>query len=355
MTDNELLLGKTYPPDHPNVDEVITDYAKNNINIVLNLGVGNKNPGDVTRFRNKETLERYTNYFRYMVGHFKDSVRYFELWNEPVNTSEDYISLVKYVIPIIRNEYPDAKIIIGALSGGHVAGYPGYGDSMRFSMDGVYIKRFIGPDLAPIIDGISWHGLSNNLPNDPYYQNYPQMIEEIQAFAASNGFKGEYFLEELSWVTWDTELVKGNLFSESEALKLYARAIIMNRRLNVNVNVHVNTNGLLEMISNINTVIAGAKPANLRFKIESDAKNINSYSFLLPEGDMVVALWTNGAFNDNPEKATLTLPGLSTYKVVGIDVLYGFEQELAISADDGSLVIDNLLVRDYPILLRITR
>jgi len=39
--------------------------------------------------------------------------------------------------------------------------------------------------------------------------------------------------------------------------------------------------------------------------------------------------------------------------VSGIDVLNGFEQELIFEADNGSLVVRNLLVRDYPIILRL--
>jgi hypothetical protein len=40
--------------------------------------------------------------------------------------------------------------------------------------------------------------------------------------------------------------------------------------------------------------------------------------------------------------------------VKGIDVLYGFEQELITSMEDGNIVIRDLLVKDYPIILRLT-
>ena len=60
------------------------------------------------------------------------------------------------------------------------------------------------------------------------------------------------------------------------------------------------------------------------------------------------------AVDDDPGiEATLTIPDLSAKKVVGIDVLNGFEQELVTSTEDGNLVIRNLLVRDYPIILRL--
>ena len=51
--------------------------------------------------------------------------------------------------------------------------------------------------------------------------------------------------------------------------------------------------------------------------------------------------------------ATVTISGLAGYTVTGIDVLHGFEQELIASEEDGDLVIRNLLVKDYPIILRL--
>ncbi|MFQ6100508.1 MAG: hypothetical protein ACE5OS_04660 [Anaerolineae bacterium] len=41
-------------------------------------------------------------------------------------------------------------------------------------------------------------------------------------------------------------------------------------------------------------------------------------------------------------------------KVMGIDVLEGFEQQLVTSIEDRNPAIRNLLVKDYPIILRLT-
>jgi hypothetical protein len=67
-----------------------------------------------------------------------------------------------------------------------------------------------------------------------------------------------------------------------------------------------------------------------------------------------VALWTDGvAVEDDPGiKATLTIPNFSAGEVVGIDVLIGFEQQLIFEFEDGNLIVPNLLVKDYPIILR---
>ena len=75
-----------------------------------------------------------------------------------------------------------------------------------------------------------------------------------------------------------------------------------------------------------------------------------------PEGGTLFALWTDGvASHDDPGvELTLTFPGLSAGKVVGADVLNGFEQELIVQTENGSLVIRDLLIKDYPIILRLT-
>jgi hypothetical protein len=108
---------------------------------------------------------------------------------------------------------------------------------------------------------------------------------------------------------------------------------------------------------NLNTVMAGTRPTSLTVKIEGEASNIMSYGFTLPDGDQLLALWTNGAATeDDPGvSATLTFPGLSAQKVIGQDVLYSFQQELIAEAEGDNLVLRNLLVKDYPLILRLVR
>jgi len=45
---------------------------------------------------------------------------------------------------------------------------------------------------------------------------------------------------------------------------------------------------------------------------------------------------------------------LDVGKAVGLDVLNGFEQELITEMVNDGLVINNLLVKDYPLLIRFT-
>ena len=108
-------------------------------------------------------------------------------------------------------------------------------------------------------------------------------------------------------------------------------------------------------VRNLNTILAGTTPTSLSVDIQSEATNIMSYGFNLPNGDILFALWTDGVAVDNDPgvNTTLTIPGLSIGKVVGLDVLHGFEQELVTETANGNTIIRNLLVKDYPIIIRL--
>ena len=108
-------------------------------------------------------------------------------------------------------------------------------------------------------------------------------------------------------------------------------------------------------IRNLCTIMAGDKPISLPLEVQSKARNIKSYSFSLPNGDRLIALWTDGvAVDADPGvEATLLLPGFSSQKVTGIDVLNNFEQQMVTDTETGNQVIHKLLVKDYPIILRL--
>ena len=50
--------------------------------------------------------------------------------------------------------------------------------------------------------------------------------------------------------------------------------------------------------------------------------------------------------------ATLTIDTISAQNVIGVDVLNGFQQKLITEAEDGNLIIPNLLIKDYPIIIK---
>ena len=97
---------------------------------------------------------------------------------------------------------------------------------------------------------------------------------------------------------------------------------------------------------------------NVPLEIESALDNLASYSFTMQNGDNLVALWTDGkAINDENYpgiETDILIQGISTSKVIGTDILFGLEQEVETETDNGDLIIPNVMVKDYPLLLRFT-
>ena len=359
----------------PNHDAFITGLADNGITITYVLSFWDKesvSKGEELqspRFKTEEEIQRYLDFVQFIVHHFKDRIEYYEIWNEPNGILplqhievEDYINLVERTIPVIRQEYPEAKIVVGGT------------DYLIQSDAQDYLFSILRSHIMPLVDVVSWHPMYGTSPEDDYqieelersirqyYYEYPSIVQEIKDMASAYGFEGEYVADELTWRTTRTAVSDWpwpHIYSETKCAKYLARGIVMHLGMDVTVSQHGHDPDQVQLfrtIQNLCTIMAGAEPARLSVEIESDAENIMSYAFSLSNGDKLIALWTNGvAVDDDPGiEATLTLPGLSTHKVVGIDVLNGFEQQLITSIEDGNLVIQNLLIRDYPILLQLS-
>ena len=367
MGENEAPIGWDIPefsfsPEH---EEFITNLAENGItvNYILTFWDKANHPQgwqpNISRFRTQEEIQRYLEYVRFIVNHFKGRVQSYEIWNEPNNKpplqwiqADDYINLVRQTVPIIRQEDPDAKIVVGSVV-------------LQEQEDRDYLFRILRSDVMPMVDVIAWHpmfGVSpENIQFRTYYYNYPSIIKQIKDTAAAHGFQGDYRADEVLYRSPDCFWCNPGdmLNSNITAAKYYARGIIMNLGMNLGVGVAGTSNSRREsymVIQNLCTLMAGAKPANIPIEIQSETTNIITYSFYLPNGDRLIALWTDGvAADDDPgTRADLTVPDLISDKLIGIDVLYGFEQQLITNTVDGDLIIRGLLIKDYPIILRLT-
>jgi hypothetical protein len=315
-----------------------------------------------SRFQSEEEVQRYLEYVRFIVHHFKDRVRYYEIWNEPNMfnicsqriEADRYIDLVKQTVPVIREEYPEAIIKVG--------GVTPFADTEQGGKE--YLFRLLESDIMPLVDAISWHVDQNtSLPNEielqRYYNEYPSLVQEIKDTAISHGFTGEFIADEVIWCT--TALCGPDLslpFTETIAAKYYARSIIMNLGMDLTVGLAGGGGEIVpeRIIRNLSTIMAGATPVSLPIEIQSEANDIESYQFILPNGDHLVALWRDSvAVDDDPGmEAILILKGFSSHQVIGINPLGGFEQQLITITDGDDIIIHGLLVRDHPIILRVT-
>lgn len=344
-------------------DDFITLLAENGVIITYVLSfwdaeyVAQGGEVQYPRFKTEGEIERYLDFVRFIVHHFKDRIQYYEIWNEPNLRDriqwievEDYINLVKRAAPVIRQEHPEAKIVVGSTS------------SLDELQSQEYLFTILESDIMPLVDVVEWHPMYGCSPEcdwlRQYYYEYPSIVQEIKDVASAHGFTGEYVADEIHWCTPDQPEPPWPTYSDTESAKYYARGIVMHLGMDVTITTIPlrEKPQLFHTIRNLCTVMAGAEPVNLPMEIQSEATDIMSYSFSLTNGDRLLALWTDGVAVDYDPgiEATLTLPGFSAQKVVCIDVLNSFEQELVTHVEDRNLVIHNLLVKDYPIILRLS-
>ena len=351
----------------PEQDEKVAALLDNGIKIMYTLVFWDEaihiEDESYSRFREEDEIERYLDYVRFVVQHFKGRVEYYELLNEPnigYGTQQhvqvaDYINLVRRTVPVIREEDPEARIVVGAVT-------PLYciEDNVRIEPGArEHLFGLLESDVMPLVDAVSWHAMGGASPQygEEYYYEYPALLQEIKSVASAQGFQGEYIAEELHWRT--TESPHPHEYSEygaTTASKYLARGIVMHLGMDVITGLAENLESppKMSVIQNLSTIMAGAEPASLPMEIQSEATNIVSYGFSLPDGDRLIALWTDGVAieNDPGIEATLILQNVSARAVTATDILSGLEQELLTDLEDGDLVIRRLRVKDCPIILR---
>ena len=355
----------------PKDDDIITRLAENGIAMTYILTFWDKEtwPGgqwpDVPRFKNEDEIQRYLDYVRFVVNHFKDRIQYYEIWNEQDVICEesnpevciqaievdDYINLVRRAVPVIHEEYPEVKIVVGSTC------------NLRFPHSYEYFFNILQSDIMPMVDAICWHGMYGTSPEVDYYRDYyysyPSMVQEIKDEATIYGFDGEYICDEMVWRTEETPF-EGEpwTYSERIATKYCARGIIINLGIDVAVTMAVNSMQptYFAMQQNLCNVMAGAEPEDLAFDIQCEADPIASYGFYLPNGEKLLAIWTDGVATEEDAgvEATISIPGFSSGTVAAIDIINSCQQELIVTSEEGNIVIENLQVKDYPIILRLT-
>ena len=314
--------------------------------------------GNYSRFQTEEEIQRYLEYIHFIVDHFKGYIQYYALLNEPnigLGTqqyveSSDYINMVRSAIPVIRQADPDVKIIIGEVT-------PLYEQS---AWD--YFTDILRSDVISLVDGVSWHpGSASPEYREEYYYALPAQVEEITQIALANSFDGEFIASELHFRSAiNPHPHEYSEYDLTAAVKYTIRNIVMFLGMEDFITGLALENDtyspmVINWIQNVSTVMADATPAELTVEIESEVALIANYNFILSNGDRLVAIWSDGvAFEYDPGlNSTVVINGLPAEKVVGIDVLNGIEQELIFSIEDGKLIIRDLLIRDYPIILRL--
>ena len=350
----------------PEFDSGISQLFSNKINIYYMLNFWDKaNHPDgwkvANRFETEEDIAHYLEYVRFIVNQFKGRVQYYELWNEPdagfplqYIKPEDYVDLAKRTIPVIKEIDPQAKVVVGCTSG------------TVNPQSREYLFKILNSDVMQIADVVSWHPLYGNIPDSgqypEYFAAYPSLLADIMDTARKNGFQGEFIAGEISYggsQCGGCDVVDPT-YTEVVWAKYTARGIILHFGNDVAVSLGgMSSQRLIQFntIRNIANVFSGMRADEFTVEAQTESANYKIFTFAGSDGSRLVALWADGvAVNDDPGiPSTITIPGFAGWKATGIDVLNGFEQGLITEDENGNLVISDFLLKDYPIIIRLSQ
>ena len=313
-----------------------------------------------TRFADQAEIDRFISYTTFIVENVGQYIDWYEIWNEPETpdpgqeiTAEHYVDVVEQVMPVIRALDPTAKVAVGAT--------PHYG----------LLDEIIASDVISRVDGISWHPFYGNAPGldlegwpPDYWEQYPSILREIKADARASGFQGAFIAEEMNWRTALYAPPMGYAGHDPiPAAKYLARAIVLHRGMGAwsglgeSYTVHPKD----VVIENLADLLAGVQPGTMTLSASTAVTDVVSYSLSAPDGELV-ALWDEGAADnwmaparrDQIVTATLAIStGLEgPLEVTLIDPLMGVEQEAVFVQQGESLVLPQLVLKDYPVLVR---
>lgn len=213
----------------------------------------------------------------------------------------------------------------------------------------------------PLVDMVAWHPFIVHLDPEEcggeFFDRYWQtVLPEIKSIATAHGFRGEFTADELRFETLTPSTSGSCAVFDRTAGKYYVREIVHHLGEDISPGIIWNGDTQALVVARLGTLMAGAQAAPLPFEMSSPSPIVSS-TFTLPNGDRLVAVWNDVDITDEETAlpTTLTFSGLSAKNVVGIDVLNGFEQELVTETGNGNLVIRNILIKDYPIILRISQ
>ena len=390
----------------PRTDAAITEAVERGCEVYMTLCYGNwlyaegDVPSERWRFwqfpfkkppvpKSAEQRAAFCNYCRFMATHFKGRIKYYEIWNEqnigyswPENEVESFCALVREAARAVREADPNAKIMLGGVC----------------FLDLDYFEALFRQGVAEVVDVLCWHPYQWEVsPEESYqpayakqetdpYESYRDRVASLQALAKKYGFRGdEYHANETTWVAPYPAPdfgVPGGPVSEMVKAKYVARTIALHADMGIPVYYNETWNtgivywdvSLLRathaadpqspvwpqpayyVLRTMATVTDGAKPKQFRLHVSDVSVPVETCRLTLEDGIRLCGLWLGQRAADVCERKRLVIvvPEFSAREVIGIDTINGSEQALTFQVVDGNTEIADLLVGDYPIMLRMS-
>jgi hypothetical protein len=391
----------------PEADASITYLVERGVQVVMALGGGNRfhTQGDPARrlpqlwewyYENPappttpEALGAWERYVRFMVRHFRDRVKHFEVWNEwnvecywgRKVSVEDYLVVARRAIPIIRKEAPQAKVMLGS-AGGFSYGMSSWSPEELARQEREHVLLRAAGELARDVDIIGYHPFYQKDPDAPEFRSYAADVQAFDTWCRLKGFGGQLMASEWTVGANYPSATPPNWwgqveFSEMQKAKLVAQVSVLHSALGVGsffCELWSNTYPLdltllrrsfaADPISpqqpqaayyamrNLATALEGLRPAKFSFRVTGGPKELSAF-MLGRRGERVLALWRPGRPADVCEGVScdVEIEG-RCQSAQGYDCMNGTTQSLRIKRTRKATRIEGILVRDYPVLLRL--
>ena len=404
----------------PETDKAIDYLNESGVNIIWCIGFGNRlyegNPDILLPqlpqwyYENprppvsKDAIDGFLNFVKETVNRYKGKVKCWEIWNEwngqnywgDVPNANNYISLMKKVIPLIRQLDPDGLIVLGSFD--HFT--HGYSKEQALKMwelyrdsddegEMVYWRNLVLiyqaiDELAPLVDGIGYHPFYQPDPECDDFVNYPQNITQFKQYCRDAGFtKDLWFSSEFAvganypyaipgdnFVWWGkggkinyTEIGKAKMllsllatqFGEN-IVSCYCELSNYNYPLELSLFKVVEDTYPVQSIApsvayyamrNIANATNGYKPAYLPVNLSNNS--LTKYTFVNSLGERMLMYFIRGNVGDDSVKGYVDINlGVETNHATLVDTLNGREIDLMV--DHGK--IHKVLMSDIPLLIK---
>lgn len=386
----------------PTTDAAITESVKNGVNILYTLAYGNplyeettwlSDPGPVWRHGHPftgdggptkpESIQGFVNYATFVAKHFKGRVRYYEIWNEENSWAwygsppdpKAFGTLLRETAKALKEIDPEIKVMVGGTA----------------ALAPTFISQALEEGGGKCLDAIAFHPYTMPYPEmglgaldivdgkqawkDKKELGYDTCVEMIkfyrETFAKYNP-DFEFWANEWNAVpTREDSPYRG--LSEIQEAKQIARFFLMATLTQVRAVWWSLANqnflydwGLLRSddlspkpayytLQAMCTLLSGAKSdTSVNAHVRGEVPDLRCEVLRGRDGETLIALWcaSNPVDEFKPARVTLTVDR-PAHSADAVDTFHCLVQKLNTRHEAGSTVIDDLLVTDYPVIVRV--
>ncbi|MHB1485790.1 MAG: discoidin domain-containing protein [Saccharofermentanales bacterium] len=391
----------------PILDEKITESVENGIDIIMTLDYGNElyldeynpcgfigvwkkgHPHLLNAPSSDDEIAGYVNYCRHMVSHFKDRIKYWEIWNEengwfnPDSDPVRYGKLLKTAAIAIKEIDPNAIVMMGGIA--------------CFAPE--YIEKVLEQGAGPYIDIIAYHPYGRILPEsssgtldwkdgklnpvkseETGIRDCDEEIEILKKRISPFNDKLQIWENEMNWFApgqpasdeW-TGFFRDT--SDITQAKYLARWFILNLAADIS--------SIWWSLYNENytqewaLIRSGTKKKSIAYfvlqrissifdsgVIDNDIKidltgieNYRSHVFRNDQEELIIAFWTPVEAEDHFDGKETNL--IIESKIPGdaqcIDILNGVSQKMVVFRNCVKTIIPDLKIYDYPIVIKFNK